>query len=207
MKPTRLAAALLTLALTPAVAAAGTYYDATPTEATTGTQAANQSPWITTTSGALSGSHLNIHGNVSDHFGSGWWGGGYTGDYQLWDWQSGTSDLIVAGASLRVLGKLFFVEKEVANLSVGTHNWGSNVANGSVVIMGKTVKNWFLTDQALQETYEKSTNFFDKSYGIDVFGFNVSFTAKSHGTSSWFPTSRWPTPAPRSTSRRRPASM
>lgn len=183
MKTSSALAALLTattMALAPSLATARVIREPTPPQAYVGDAADDKDPWISTVSGALEGEHVNIRGDVDDRFGNDWWGGGYDGNYQLWQWQ-GNDDLVVGGASLRVFAKLFFTEKEVAKIHVGGHNWGANVVNGSVVVMGKTVKNWYYDDRGLQEVYEKTTHFFDKGFGFGVGPFDVDFTARASG--------------------------
>ncbi len=175
---------LMTLALActlPASAMAGTYYEPTPMEAYLGDAPDAQQPWISTTSGALQGEHLNIHGSSTDSFGNDWWGGSYRADYQMWDWESNDTHNIVGGATLRVNAQIFLTNREAANVSVGAHNFGSNVVNGSVKVAGKTLRNWFYTDQSLQEVYQKNTVFFDSSKSFGLGPFSVSFKATASG--------------------------
>ena len=176
--------ALFTLALAcalPASAIASSYYEPTPVEAYIGDAPDTQSPWISTSSGALQGNHLNIHGTSTDSFGNDWWGGAYRADYQLWDWESNGVHNIVGGANLRVNAKILFTNREAADVRVGVHNYGSNVVNGSVRVAGKTLRNWYYSDQSLQEVYQKSTIFFDSSKDFGVGPFSVSFKATASG--------------------------
>lgn len=158
-----------------------TTIEETPVEAYLGIEASPKDPWITTTEGALKGDHLNIRGTVSDSFGSTFWGGAYRGDYQLWDWESSTGSKAVGGMTLRVDANLFGLRREAAQIRVGAHNWGSNVTNGSVVVNGKTLRNWYLTDAALKDTYIKSTTFFNKTKSFGIGPFSVDVKAKSTG--------------------------
>lgn len=169
------------LTLSAGTASAAVHVEPTPPEAITGIAARVQAPWMSAPVEAEENFDINIHETKTDRFGSSWWGGGYKGDFQLWHHHTAEADNLVAGGSLRGYGKLFGQEREIAFLRAGAHNWGSNVVNGEVVVMGTVIKNWFLTDQELDETYLKSKTFFDVSKDFDIYIFSVGVKATASG--------------------------
>ncbi len=171
---------LLSLVLGQSSGFAKTIIEPTPVEAYQGTAALDPTPWYTEPASILENGHVIMHGANEDKFGGDWWGGGYVADYQFWDSENNGNVAMVGGAQLTVRGKALREDYDVAYIRVGLHNWAGNVVNGQIKVIDedlekadKTIKNWYLIDQPLTETFEKSTKFWNPTMGLPLGPVNV----------------------------------
>jgi hypothetical protein len=179
---------LLSLGLGPSASFAKTIIEPTPVEAYQGTAALDPTPWYTEPASLLENGHIIMHGSSANKFGGDWWGGGYVADYQFWDSENNGNVAMVGGAQLTVSGKALREDYDVAYIRVGLHNWAGNVVNGQIRVIDedlekadKTIKNWYLIDQPLTESFEKSTTFWDAGMALPLGPVIVQLTASVAG--------------------------